>query len=87
VSSRGGKEESLSVSIILRQPASFEYILERLKQLPLRDPEWRRPLYRSAFGNDRLGARIAALLQDLTMPAEQSIQTVSLTNCCRSMSG
>ena len=58
-------QESLSVSIIIRQPASFENVLEHLKYSLLRDPKWRRPLYVSDCGDENLTAHIADLLEDL----------------------
>ena len=58
-------QESLSVSIILRQPAPFEEILEQLRHTLLRDPEWRRPLYILDRGDENLRKQIDTLLQDL----------------------
>jgi hypothetical protein len=58
-------QESLSVSIILRQPSSFEIVLEQLRQSLLRDPKWRRPLYISDRSDEKLRERMATLLQDL----------------------
>ncbi len=58
-------QESLSVSIIVRQPAAFENMLEHLKYALLRDPRWRQPLYISDPDDERLTAHIADLIQEL----------------------
>lgn len=55
---------SYSVSIIVRQPAPFETVLEQLRLTLLRDPAWRRPLY-AAGHDDEMRTRLAALLEDL----------------------
>lgn len=56
---------SLSVSIIVRQPAAFEDVLEQLRTRLLRDPAWRRPGYgiaeRDAAARDALAGLLAEL--------------------------
>lgn len=66
------------MSIIVRQPAPFETVLEQLRLSLLRDPDWRRPLY--AAGRDsEMRTRLAALLEDLPR-ASQTFSTDDILN-------
>lgn len=62
-------EESYSVSIILRQPAAFEGVLEQLRRTLLRDPAWRRPLYAPEHRRETQRGHLAELLADLPRTA------------------
>jgi ribosomal protein L16 Arg81 hydroxylase len=57
--------ESLSVSIIVRQPAAFERVLDQLKLTLLRTPDWRRPLYGASRMTSEARAHVQSLLEDL----------------------
>ena len=57
--------DSLSISIIVRQPPAFEDVLEQLRSILLRSPAWRRPLYGMAQSGTEAFSHIAASLTEL----------------------
>jgi len=67
-------EDSFSVSIGIRPPAAMDRLLQRLRDLLLQDPQWRRPLY-EAHGTgaqrDALAARLDGLIGDLPRLLDQ----------------
>ena len=62
-------EESLSVSIIVRQPAAVEAVSAHLRLALLRDAKWRRPLYGIEGNGGVARARVGSLLADLALVA------------------
>lgn len=67
-------EDSFSVSIGMRPPAAMERLLQRLRDLLLQDPAWRRPLYEAhaeAPARLALEARLDAQLRQLPAVLEQ----------------
>jgi hypothetical protein len=59
-------KESLSISIILRQPAALDGMLSHLRSALLRDAKWRRPLYGTGRPADEALVRAGVLREDLS---------------------
>jgi ribosomal protein L16 Arg81 hydroxylase len=67
-------EDSFSVSIGMRPPAAMERLLQRLRDLLLQDPAWRRPLYEAngeSPARQALEERLNAQLRQLPAVLEQ----------------
>jgi ribosomal protein L16 Arg81 hydroxylase len=67
-------EDSFSVSIGMRPPAAMERLLQRLRDLLLQDPAWRRPLYEAngeAPARQALEERLDTQLRQLPALLEQ----------------